>query len=337
MFNPLRLLRRKDYIDDAATAYIEGRATDRDEMALRDREAREPGLRADVESIRATVSLLRSVEPARAPRSFALTHAPAPVRRSSRPRLAMAPAVFAIAAAATVGLLAVGNLANVVHQSDGTSESRSTSNSSAELTVTASGLGGDGVGMQEPEGVPGSPGQPGAASSALFADTARIAVATATPAAAQATGTAAPLSTSTPFIEDQLPAVDPDASAPDASGGYGIASEGTVPGLEQDSGTATKGLDEPLAATGRIPSDSAEAGERRLRPQATIITVPGDAGDFDLLTLEAGEPQGGSPPTLREPDESGFALPLWQLQVGFAALAVLMAGAWVLLQRRLAS
>ncbi|MDA1298110.1 MAG: hypothetical protein O3B04_08970 [Chloroflexi bacterium] len=336
MFNPLRLLRRKDYIDDAATAYIEGRATDRDEVALRDREAREPGLRADVESIRATVSLLRSVEPARAPRSFALTHAPAPVRRSSRPRLAMAPAVFAIAAAATVGLLAVGNLANVVHQSDGTSESSSTANFSADLTVTASGSVEDGVGMQEPEGVPGLPGQPGTASSALFADTARAA-ATATPAATQATGTAAPLSTSTPFIEETLPVVGPDAPPPDASGGYGIASEGTVPGLERDSGTVIKGLDEPLAATGRIPSDSAEAGERRLRPQATIITVPGDAGGFDLLTLEAGEPQGGSPPTLREPDESGFALPLWQLQVGFAALAVLMAGAWVLLQRRLIS
>lgn len=320
MFNPLRLLRRKDYIDDAATAYIEGRATDRDEMALRDSEAREPGLRADLESIRSTVSLLRSVEPARAPRSFALTHAPAPVRRSSRPRLAMAPAVFAIAAAATVGLLAVGNLANVVHQSDGTSESRSTSNSSAELTVTVSGLGGDGVGMQGPEGVPGSPGQPGAESSALSADTARIAVATATPAAAQATGTAAPLSTSTPFIEDQLSAVDPDAPAPDASGGYGIAREGTVPGLEQDAGTATKGLDEPQSL-----------------PQTTAIAVPGNAGGFDLLTLEAGEPQGGSPLTLREPGESGFALPLWQLQVGFAALAVLMAGAWVLLQRRLTS
>ena len=88
---------------------------------LQARAESDPGLLDDLDSIRSTVALLRSVEPAKAPRSFALAEAPVQVR-VRRSRMAMAPAVFAIAAAAAVGLLAVGNLTDVVRQSDSTSE-----------------------------------------------------------------------------------------------------------------------------------------------------------------------------------------------------------------------
>ena len=126
MFNPLRLLRRKDHIDDAATAYIEGRATDTEMGALQERAGREPGLMVELDSLRQTVSLLKSVEPAKAPRSFALSHAPVQVR--ARRHLALAPAVLAIVAAAGVGLLAVGNLAEVVRQSGDSQNISFTSN-----------------------------------------------------------------------------------------------------------------------------------------------------------------------------------------------------------------
>ena len=121
MFNPLRLFRRAEHIDETADAYVEGRATERDMAELQARAESDPGLLDDLDSIRSTVALLRSVEPAKAPRSFALAEAPVQVR-VRRSRMAMAPAVFAIAAAAAVGLLAVGNLTDVVRQSDSTSE-----------------------------------------------------------------------------------------------------------------------------------------------------------------------------------------------------------------------
>jgi ferric-dicitrate binding protein FerR (iron transport regulator) len=126
MFNPLRLFRRKDHIDDTATAYIEGRMTASDMAEIESRMAERPGLREELDSLKATVSLLRSIEPVRAPRSFALSHAPVTAPKRAGFRLAMAPAVIAIVAAAGVGMLAVGSLADVVSQSGSSNDASET-------------------------------------------------------------------------------------------------------------------------------------------------------------------------------------------------------------------
>ena len=78
-------------------------------------------------------------------------------------------------------------------------------------------------------------------------------------------------------------------------------------------------------ATGEDVLITPEDGALAL-PQPTAAIPPGGLG----FTAE----QGGQSPELTE-KPSGYALPIWQLQLSFAGFAVLMAGAWFLLQRRL--
>ena len=146
MFNLKRLFGRKEQLNDAETAYVEGRASEAEAEQVRQRIAASPERLADLESLRATVNVLRSVQSEIAPRSFALAEAPAYARSPSR-RMGFAPAMAAIIAAVGVGLLAVGDLTGVVDQSgSGTGD-----DPSALVAQDASG----------PEGAAGAAGGPG--------------------------------------------------------------------------------------------------------------------------------------------------------------------------------
>ncbi|HWQ13291.1 MAG TPA: anti-sigma factor, partial [Roseiflexaceae bacterium] len=65
------------------SAYIDSRLSAAERAALEERLSREPALRAILDELRATVSALRSLEPARPPRSFTLD--PAQVRPRAGP------------------------------------------------------------------------------------------------------------------------------------------------------------------------------------------------------------------------------------------------------------
>lgn len=347
MFNPLRLLRRKPYIDDAATAFIEGRATEHDDASLRERETRTPGLRRDLESIRETVSLLRSVGTVSAPRSFALSHVPAPARRARKPRLAMAPAVFAVAAALAVGLLAVGNVVDVVRQSDGGSVSQTAISSGTEPdVVTASGDASRGAAGATATILPAESGSATQTEQGILDDSARL-EALAPPATAQATGTPAPLPTSADSFDGSAPAAV--AGPQGTAGGSDQAASAIV-----ENGTGSQTLPDETSTITVLPENSdgklgittesatavtsGVAGETGRTPQPLpemTVTGPAVSDDADALTLARVEPDGESPASELEDRRSGFAIPLWQLQVGFAGLSILMAGAWMLLQRRL--
>lgn len=291
MFNLLRLFGRKDHIDDAATAYIEGRATDRDQAAIAERAASEPGLRRDLDSIRDTVALLRSVESVKAPRSFLLQEVPVRVRRSSRPRLAVVPAAFAIAAALMVGLLAVGDLADIVRQSNGTTAtSESTmSNRAADST------GGDAFATEDAAAL--APASSDATSVTISGGT----MALATPAA----------------MPTMTAAAEYAASQPEVAGGTELATVvGEVPDETQKSLAPTV---EPAAS----PANGNDGDPASTALALPIATVPAETAE--LPTFEPAPETAGD----------GFAVPLWQLQVGFAVFAVVMAGAWMILQRRL--
>ncbi len=353
MFNPLRLLRRKDYIDDSAAAYIEGRATERDEAELRARAEREPGLYDELDSIRSTVSLLRSIEPVSAPRSFALAEAPVQVR-VRRSRMAMAPAAFAIAAAAVVGLLAVGSLADVVRQNDGSSFG--TSSGSSEDLRTATNAESEATGPQGPAGPAGGGGAADMSGVTVgeSGDAARSA-ATSTPAAAQPTGTSIAEPMSGPAPDDSLmPPAAPEFSTESIDAGDTAAMVGPDIGdgaSEQDAAAslpfdpnadmgasssiaqsepeqAEPGQGEPIVEGG--PSEQLRSDEPMPLPEATVT---GFFEQRESVQLDAVEPSTGAESPSDDP--SGFALPLWQLQLAFASFAVLMAGAWMILQRRL--
>ena len=95
-----RLFGRKDELDDTTTAYIEGRASPAEADAIRREFDESPERGREIEELRQTVALMRSVETPPAPRFFALTPDMVPEqRRPLRLDLSYAPA----AAAAVLG------------------------------------------------------------------------------------------------------------------------------------------------------------------------------------------------------------------------------------------
>lgn len=115
-----RLAGRDRHADDDTLAYVEGRADDVVAARVRERLSDAPARLQDVESLRLTVSLLRSAGAARAPRSFALREAPAQAPQVDRPTLrSHAPALAAAAAVVAVGVLMIGDLAGALRQSAG--------------------------------------------------------------------------------------------------------------------------------------------------------------------------------------------------------------------------
>ena len=124
-----RLFGRKDELDDATTAYIEGRASPAEVDAVRRELDVSPERGREIEELRQTVDLMRSVETSPAPRSFALTPDMVPDQRMPlRLDLSYAPAAAAAVLVLAVGVLIAGDLADLLRQSEsGRTESWSAS------------------------------------------------------------------------------------------------------------------------------------------------------------------------------------------------------------------
>ena len=114
-----RLFGRKDELDDATTAYIEGRASPAEVDAVRRELDVSPERGREIEELRQTVDLMRSVESSPAPRSFALTPEMVPDQRTPlRLDLSYAPAAAAAVLVLAVGVLIAGDLADLLRQSE---------------------------------------------------------------------------------------------------------------------------------------------------------------------------------------------------------------------------
>ena len=129
-----RLFGRKDELDDATTAYIEGRASPAEVDAVRRELDVSPEGGREIEELRQTVDLMRSVETPPAPRSFALTPDMVPEQRTPlRLDLSYAPAAAAAVLVLAVGVLIAGDLADLLRQSEsGGAESMSASTQFAD-------------------------------------------------------------------------------------------------------------------------------------------------------------------------------------------------------------
>ena len=114
-----RLFGRKDELDDATTAYIEGRASPAEVDAVRRELDVSPERGREIEELRQTVALMRSVETPPAPRSFALTPDMVPEQRTPlRLDLSYAAAAAAAVLVLAVGVLMAGDLADLLKQSE---------------------------------------------------------------------------------------------------------------------------------------------------------------------------------------------------------------------------
>jgi hypothetical protein len=250
---------------------------------------------AEAESLRATVTLLRSVAPATAPRTFALTPEQAtsrPPARIYRPAWYMrAPALGAAAAVFALVFLVIGDVAGGLRQSgpepaqSGTAsdafQAKSATSGSLEPDVPAAELS---LASTTPSDASLASRQPEAGGPAT--------VATASPAAGIAG--LAPSFESTPAPDSTLAGTSIDSAVPVE----------TPAGVAEASNTGTP---EPFSTP---PADSLE-----------IATGPaGPAG-----------PRGQDQAELA-PGEGGFAMPLWQIELALGLAAAGLAGAWAFMR-----
>jgi hypothetical protein len=211
-----RLFGRTNQPDSPAQAYVEGKANAEQSQRVREASKASPRQADDVESLRATVSLLRSVEPVKAPRSFALREEPVPVVYR-RPWFTQAPAMAAATAVLAVGVLVASDLAGALRQSGQSSQGPTQEISSFRATSAGSEAG-------QP-GNPGDPGSPspagpeGLAQKSFIQDTPPDAAGTASPAPEQIG--VAPVGTPSPDGTAVALAI-PEAT-PEAGDAYAIA------------------------------------------------------------------------------------------------------------------
>jgi len=318
--------RRQEQDDELLSAYIDRGRGGEPEVELPEH------LRAEAQELAEIAALMRSVVRVPAPRSFALT--PEMVGASDSPSfmprsgwslaLFRAPAIAAAAAAFVLGLLVIGNIAGVLQQDKGGDFSATTASDDSSLAVQADA--GTAGGSQPASD--GSAAAPAAAAAPLAA-----------PAAAEA---AAPVG-----------AVDSDTSAAPA-GDTSMAApppvmEAPAPVME----SAIGGLSESDAAIER--ADLFEAGGVAEGDDAGLLEGLQQAAESPELTGELPPRSGGG---LSPPDEAltgdggstvldfsigadapalgddGVTLPLWQLEVVFGLLVLLLGGAAFAIKRR---
>ena len=179
-----RLFGRRDDLDDATTAYIEGRASPAEIDAVRQELDESPERGRDIEELRETVALLRSVETPAAPRSFALTPDMVPEQRIPfRLDLSYAPAAAAAVLILAIGVLIAGDLTDLVRQSDmGATESmsapaqfadseRATEEQSEPVTVAESGVEVDAVQLESAPAKPAETATPAPAMAITVVET----------------------------------------------------------------------------------------------------------------------------------------------------------------------
>ncbi|MEX2377440.1 MAG: hypothetical protein WD848_05375 [Dehalococcoidia bacterium] len=294
MFNLKRIFRKNVNLDDSEMAYVEGRAADEESGRVRARLSKNTEEEWEVESLRDTVSLLRSVAPARAPRSFQLQEAPAPAGRRA-PRLAMAPAALAVAAALFVGALTAGDLTGAVNQGGG-------ANDPAAFTTAS----------ENEDSHEGSPEHD------LFTEE-------------QLRGTQIPDDALSTFSAGQADGTHTPEQAPPADS----AGQTAEPAFTREQESA----DNPTPEVQATLTSGHPTASGAVTAAATPFALP-FTDDGTWLSSGATSPESGE--RMRETGESwqsvsensGWTLPVRELQAAGAGLAVAMAGLWAFLRRR---
>ena len=294
-----RFRRRSTELDDLISAYVEGRTDAGDEARVRQHLLAEPETQVDVDGLRATVALLHSIAPAKAPRSFALQEAPAPAPRPLI-RYEWAPALASAAAAVIVGLLLLGDVSGIVTQ---TAAPRPEAQPIAQAVPAAA-----------PE-TPRLFGAPGVVP--------EVVVETVVVEMETVIEKEAPLPAEAPARMKAPRAAPPEeaaiAAAPLAErAALDAAEKGAAPRPAQ----ALKAL---------APGEEVEA----LLEEAPGAPIPEATPSPPPLLAPAPREAVGTGPAAEPSEDGGFSLPVRQLEIAFGAAAVVLAaGAWLLLRRR---
>jgi hypothetical protein len=311
-------LRRSGVTEEELSAYIDGSLDAAARVRIDDRIVKSEELRSRLEALRATVAVLQSAEPLRAPRSFVLTPAMAygvarPVRGQGFGRISpLMPAVAAAVAAVALGLLLVGNLTGSLRQT-GQDTRKAT-----ELSLPAQGV-------MTTQAVMATQGAMPVVTVVVEKERSRDAAVPATPTGVGAT----PTSMSTPTAFKAAQATAGAESAPPmmaAELAQATATPATVApaGPQSVAVPQVTPVETPIAAE-RAMADT-EAGRDATPLPAGQGSEAGAKGTGGAATTETAQPadQLAVPGTPQKSPESGLRAPLWQLEVGFAALAAVL-------------
>jgi hypothetical protein len=347
-----RLIGRTDSsVDEAINAYVDGTASS-DETRTVERMAQEnPALEKDLSTQMTLREVLGRIDKIEAPRSFAVSPemvAAAERSESSLSRfaqifapqrkLALAPAVIAGIAALSVALLTLGDVTGVVDQS-GSNESSSAATVAESGISTGTGGGGASIAEDSDASLP----QIEMASEAQEAPLAAAGRAAPNPAATPApAATAAPAALAPQTSADQddaVAAAAPPAPAEARTESFDAESDGPA---GDSSILVAPEEDEPTELTTAKSSGTGDTGDTgasdepaELTEDAEPITADGSTTSDSADSVAAAEELATSKELATEPTAStnGISLPLWQLQIALAALAVAAIGAWAGLRR----
>ena len=346
-----RLIGRTDHREfgvDAVNAYVEWNASP-DEIKLIEEMMREnPALEKDLATQRSLIEVLGRVDNVEAPRSFAVT--PEMVAAAERSesklsriaelfapqrKLALAPAVIAGIAALGVALLTLGDITGVVDQNRSGGDFITSEAASGQIEVQVAGdssTSGDVIVTVVVEkevltesGRGGSPEMATAAeeplATQLVSEAQAPVVEPATEESALSAKSVAPESepeVSSDVISEEPPslAVAPPALAAGSDGDEQTGNDSTVVAPEMAQLESVDDLEAGVAAT------------------STILEFGTGGGIADGAALGAAQGAAEGAATGAASDAGkGISVPLWQLQVALAALAVAAIGAWAGLRR----
>jgi len=329
-----RLIGRTDMNIDAVNAFVEGNASPDETRIVEELIRLDPSLERNLSTQQGLLEVMSRIDKVEAPRSFAVTPEMVAAAEQSESgfsrlaqlfapqrKLALAPAVIAGIAALSVALLTVGDITGVVEQSEARRDAAFTNESSIAAVEGA-------ISIEESQTAAG-----GGASSSLSLDeddledssSAMDAVAESAPASGAPSLTA--------------PTAAPAATAAQSKGSAEIAGDGAAsvpqPELAELAPIEAEAAEEP-ALSAEAPSDDSE------RTTEQQLERSGDFADSDADSDDGAAAQSGESrlaygqPVSELPgaqDDDGISLPLWQLQVALAALAVAAIGAWAGLRR----
>lgn len=337
-----RLFGRTDQHIDAVNAYVEGNAST-DEIRIVEELMREnSALEKDLATQQSLRSVLQRVEKVEAPRSFAITPemvAAAERSESSLTRftelfapqrkLALAPAVIAGIAALSVALLTLGDVTGAVNQSRSGADGSFTSAAIAESAAGASDAGGamatvvvetknDTV-RSAATAAPAATSAPAAAMADVSGSSADNDAADAPVAAA---GGAAPDPNSS---NAELSTLDTEPPS--------LAAEAPV--AEPSDGSSDDIADMNELAVAEDEFASSQELAKAIEPYEASEDNDAEISTDTSATLENPEEQtlGQETSPVISSDDDGLSLPLWQLQVALAAIALAAIGAWAGLRR----
>ena len=335
-----RLIGRTDSSIDAVNAYVEGNAS-QDEIKLIENMMREnPALEKDFATQRSLLEVLNRVDTIEAPRSFAVTPEMVAAAEKSESlfsgfaelfapqrKLALAPAVIAGIAALGVALLTLGDITGLVDQNRGSGDDFVTSAASTQIEVQVAGdssVSSDVIVtvVVEKEVVAESGG----------GESPEIAAAGAAPMATQLV-TEAQAPVIAPASEEAASAAKafaPDSESEESADVIGeqapsLAAAAPALAVEGDGDEQTDS-DASALVPEMARSESAVDAEAESDTSTTL-----DYGVGGEVAAESG--LGPAAGTTASKAGNGISLPLRQIQVALAALAVATIGVWAGLRR----